>query len=84
MKASEEQYHRAYGAHSRIPSCCIEFYVTEWYPNFENKWRETSFAKMIRDSHYNYVPCVSCFFTKQQIKIRICADECGKDCYKEF
>lgn len=84
MKNSETQYHIAYGRHSLIPECCIVFYVTEWHPFFETKWRGTAYNKMLDESKFNYVACPDCFFSDNLIKIRICDIDCGRDCYKDF
>lgn len=81
---TDTAYHISYGRHSLIPECCIQFYVTEWHPFFENKWRGTTYDDMINKSGWGYVPCPKCFFTGQQVKIRLCDVECGRACYKDF
>lgn len=84
MKNNEAQYHSAYGRHSLIPGCCIKFFVEEWSPFFETKWYGTAYEEIIHESKFNYVPCPRCFFTDNLVKIRICREECGKDCYNDF
>jgi hypothetical protein len=84
MDSTETRYHLAYGRHSLILECCIQFYVTEWWPFFTTKWRDTAYNKIIDDSKYNYVPCPVCFFTKKMVKIRDCWIECGRECWEEF
>lgn len=74
----------AYGIHSKIPYCCILFYVNEWEPNFENKWRGTTYNKALDSSPFNYVACPQCFYTDNLVKIRICDEECGQECGKKF
>ena len=74
----------AYGRHSRIPECCIRFFVEEWEPYFESKWRGTAYDEMLNKSDYNYVACPECFFTKSKANIRICIIECGRECYEDF
>lgn len=84
MRTSEAKYHRAFGIHSRIPDCCIEFYVTEWHPFFETKWRGTVYDDAVTESGFKYVPCPKCFYTDSRAEIRICAVECGRECYKDY
>jgi len=81
---NDTPYHIAYGRHSLIPECCIQFYVTEWHPLFETKWCGTAYNKIINESAYDYVPCPKCFFTSNKARIRLCATECGKECWKDF
>jgi len=78
------KYHTEYGRHSLIPDCCIRFFVEEWDPFFENKWRGTAYEGAIREQAYDYVPCPQCFYTNKRVKIRICMDECGHECDGEF
>jgi hypothetical protein len=78
------QFNRDYGRHSLIPECCIEFYITEWHPFFETKWRHTAYNDMLDASPYNYVPCVDCFFSGQIVKIRLCQRDCGRDCVEDY
>jgi hypothetical protein len=79
-----ERYHIAFGRHSNIPDCCIQFYVTEWYPFFENKWRGTVYYDAVQRSEFKYVPCPKCYYMNQKAEIRICAVECGGDHPEDF
>lgn len=74
----------AFGKHSKIPNCCIIFYVYEWGPNFESKWRETAYDKAINESNYNYVPCPKCFYAGIKVKIVDCMTECKRECWRDF
>jgi len=74
----------AFGRHSLIPECCIRFYVNEWSPNFENKWHGTTYSKALDASPFNYVACPQCFYTDKMVKIRICEEECGHECWRDF
>lgn len=78
MKNSEVQYHIALGRHSNIPECCIKFFVAEWFPHFETKWRDTAYCNILNNSKYNYVACPTCYYTDNFVEIHICDDGCGK------
>lgn len=71
----------AYGRHSLIPECCIQFYITDWD---NHRTLATHYCTMVQHSDYNYVPCPKCFFRGIRQEIRICDEECGKECWKEF
>lgn len=83
-KTVSKEYHIAYGRHSLIPNCCIQFYVTEWEPFYETKWRETAYHELIYKSEYDYVPCPACFFGNNRVVIRDCVTECKRNCWKEI
>lgn len=71
----------AFGRHSFIPECCIAFYISGW----ENHWTTCSeYAYAVKQSAYNYVPCPACFMADRKVKIRNCAVECKRECWKDF
>jgi hypothetical protein len=73
----------AYGLHSRIPQCCINFYVDIWAPR--ELWREDRLlARRILGDPVEYVRCPSCLRHNQQANVRWCEAECGRECWREF
>ena len=71
----------AYGRHSLIPDCCIQFYIDEW----ENHCTlNTHYQEMAHASDYNYVPCPKCFFQGIKVKIRVCEIDCKRKCWLDF
>lgn len=84
---NESAYHRAYGKHSNIPDCCIEFWLTEWLREFRDElgtgW-SSPYARAINRAGWGYVPCPECFGGGFKIKVRDCAKECKRDCRKDF
>jgi len=80
-KTMSEDRDIAYGRHSLIPECCIRYFVDTW----EHEWRsDTPYSRAVHDSDYNYVPCKACFDAKRKVKIRLCINECGRECWKDF
>lgn len=75
-------YDRAFGEHSNIPACCIDFYVKEW----EYIWQQHNhpYVKLIRKSKANYVQCPKCLNENKIVKIKDCKKECGGDHFADF
>ena len=71
----------AYGLHSNIPMCCINFFVEEW-----DYMQDTPHSRAIdmANPKWNYVPCPECLQTNNRVHLRMCEAECGKKCWKEF
>ena len=61
MEAYSQEYHRALGAHSNIPPCCIEYWVEGW-PINQRGW--------------NYVPCNHCVTKENATTTHSCSHEC--------
>ena len=73
----------AYGIHSNIPRCCIDFFVDVWSPQRMWEWSEYNRA-IDRREHYNYVPCPRCFFLDRRVHLKDCLLECRRECWKDF
>jgi hypothetical protein len=77
MKRSEQvRYDIRYGLHSRIPTCCIIFFVTEW----ESIYREGSdmpYNRAVDAARAGYVQCPECLGSGTKVKILDCDLECG-------
>lgn len=71
----------AFGTHSKIPRCCIQFFIDEWDRERDLK---TVYHRLIGYSTYNYVPCPECFATGNKVKIVECEIECKRECWKDF
>jgi len=71
----------AFGQHSRIPACCIEFYITEWD---NERSADSAYMEAVHLSDYEYVPCPPCFATGTKVRIKICAEECGRECWRDY
>lgn len=72
----------AFGRHSRLPECCIQFFV-------DGRWdverdRGSAYREAVHLSDYDYVPCPPCFATNTKVKMLDCAEYCGMPCYKIF
>jgi hypothetical protein len=72
-------YHRAFGEHSLIPNCCIEFFVNEW--DSKELWRQNSLpiVKANNERPTQYVMCPECLVNNREVKIHFCDDRCVKE-----
>lgn len=79
-----KEYHWAFGRHSNLPNCCIDFFVEEW--DMSECWQNEGnwYHQAIRAAKYGYVPCPRCLGTGNKVKIRWCLDECGKEHPDDF
>lgn len=77
-------YHRAFGAHSKIPACCIEFFINEWdrgeWWQNEGNW----YRQAVDAAGFGYVPCPKCLGMRNKVKIKLCDEECGGDHHRDF
>ncbi len=76
-----KQQHKAYGIHSRIPLCCIDFFNNEWKIEYT---RDTPYYRAVTIADWYYVPCPKCLATGHKVKIRWCINECGADHPQDF
>lgn len=75
-------YDRAFGLHSSIPSCCVEFYIAYW----EDIWlrRDAPYRLAVDAAEFGYVPCPTCLGTNNKVRIKWCARECGGEHQEDF
>jgi hypothetical protein len=72
----------AYGRHSRLPECCIQFFVGgQWEREMKSR---SLYYEAVQLSDYNYVPCVPCFATQTKVRMVDCLKDCGRECWKDF
>ena len=69
-----------FGRHSRIPECCIKFFVDEWDCEKESVHRRN----MDKGPTWNYVPCPECLAAGNKVHIRYCEIECHRECWRDF
>lgn len=62
------------GTHSKIPFCCINFFLERWDPENWNMQKKHT----VRNVHY--VPCEKCLTKKSFIKTKDCNVECLDKC----
>lgn len=75
-----KEYHIAFGRHSLIPECCIQFWVNVWDPRSEYGELLRSKNHIDKADRYNYVPCPDCFAEGKRVVIRRCARDCRGVC----
>jgi len=71
----------AYGRHSKIPDCCIAFFVDHWERGL---WKDNAYSHVVHASDYNYVPCPACFYAKRKVRIVNCLVDCKRECWKDY
>lgn len=64
-----------YGVHSKIPLCCIVYYVTKWFPGeyflspkARRYWRRVVGAA----PNLEYVPCPNCLRQRKFVRMHFC------------
>ena len=72
----------AFGIHSRIPLCCIDFFIKEWEYMYMND--RSPYVQAVNYAEWHYVPCPKCLGTGHKAKIRWCINECGGDHPQDF
>lgn len=79
----QELFDIAYGLHSRIPACCIRFFVGEW----RTMWRDregTPYSRALDASSARYVQCPECLGRGNVVQLLICNHECGGEHRQDF
>lgn len=81
-KSQQKAYDWAFGLHSNIPSCCIEFYVDNW----DRIWNreDEPYQQAVDAARFGYVPCPQCLGYNRRAKIVNCEFECGGDHRSDF
>lgn len=78
-------YWTAMGVHSKIPVCCISFWVTTWI-NMTREERNPYFGELLQKikeikRDIEYIPCPLCFSENNFINIHKCKRS-SKSCMK--
>lgn len=73
------QYHIKFGRHSRIPECCIYFFLTTWKLWEIDTLLDRDYRRAMRTLGHNagYVICPNCLLTNNIQPIHRCYDGCG-------
>lgn len=85
-------YWTAMGLHSKIPLCCITFWITSWVDKTTYKQKRKYFdtLKLIEEKKsitIEYVPCPLCVKKEKFVKIHYCKKDsptCKKFTYENF
>lgn len=67
----------AFGRHSNIPDCCIDFYLNEW-KNIDPIIRYERITKLNLDAKriIGYIPCERCVSRWDFVEIHRCDENC--------
>lgn len=76
--------HIAYGRHSKIPECCIKFFVNGWDKEIIWGWEITPYARAVKVCSFGYVPCPECLGTNNKKEIVDCERDCGRECRQDY
>jgi hypothetical protein len=81
-RVQQKAYDWAFGLHSNIPLCCVEFYVENWDMiwNCENN----PYLRAVNAAQFGYVPCPECLGRNKRVKLKICLTECGREHTEDF
>lgn len=82
--AEEKAYNWVFGLHSRIPACCIEFFIEEWDAYAIYNQQDNPYRKAVDAARFGYVPCPRCLGTNNRAKLKVCAIECGGNHRDDF
>ncbi len=85
-------YWTAMGLHSKIPLCCITFWITSWVDKttYKQKRKYFDFLKLIEEKKsikIEYIPCPICIDEEKFIKLHYCKKDsptCKKFTYENF
>jgi hypothetical protein len=72
----------AFGFHSNIPKCCIDFFVEEWEYMYLHD--SNPYVRAVDAAKWEYVPCPECLGMGRRAELRICALECGRECWRDY
>lgn len=76
----------AFGLHSKIPTCCIAFFILEWSHISGGLYAEKYFKKIRRISRarekkklfgIDYIPCPDCLESHNFSNVHKCVKGCG-------
>ena len=60
--------------HSRIPPCCIDFFVNFWVKLWCEDYQ--SWHLKTYDHDTGYVRCAACILAERQAKVHMCSESC--------
>lgn len=69
-----QEYHFAFGIHSNIPLCCVEFFIGE----YNEMWKDGKqfYQKALIKKRWNYIPCLKCAKSRNKIVLHECDARC--------
>jgi hypothetical protein len=73
-----------FGLHSRIPTCCINFFVDEWDGRSMFRDIGSAYHRALDSAKAGYVLCPACLGRGNKVQIRDCRIECGRDHQEDF
>lgn len=68
-----ERWHYAFGLHSNIPACCIEYWLTHEPPFLHDPWAHAP----ENPNHPQYVRCMGCAIENRVNLLHICDEPCA-------
>ena len=77
LTSAQIEWHLRCGLHSRIPGCCILFFLTDWRrksANARQKRIQRALAWLPADRRY--VVCPACLRARHFVEIHVCTECC--------
>lgn len=69
------KYHTAFGIHSNIPVCCVEFFIGDYdQMYYDTKQHYIKGVGVFR--RWNYIPCPKCAKSNNKIMLHECTIPC--------
>lgn len=88
IKTLPDTFDVRFGRHSRVPDCCIAFFISEWEYMYSSRGHDefmhSAYSRAIDAANAGYVLCPSCLGNGKRAKLRICVNECGGDHLADF
>jgi hypothetical protein len=81
---AEARWHMVCGLHSRIPACCILYFLTAWQEKSE-AMRARRMRRLVGfgpacgrppPRNKQYVPCPACVRAKRFVRVHLCTRRC--------
>lgn len=66
------------GRHSKIPDCCILFWVTVYMPSISQKRIKSPYYPSRMNNGFDYIPCNNCLEKGNKVKMHCCTSRCNK------
>lgn len=81
MSPYTPEWHRAYGLHSNIPECCVDFWLNVYLksmksPGYQLLRTYHNLFMKVKNIHWEYVPCPKCISTNNKKELHICNPNC--------
>jgi hypothetical protein len=72
-----ERWHRAFARHSKIPQCCVDYWISNvWNMPYEEKRNDPHLIRVHESYLWAHCPCLGCYFSQRHAAIHLCHPAC--------